>query len=58
MQTKILQNGDMVVIIPEDEKEWQIQHLESLEPLTDEQFDEITIMLNIIKKIPNLRLVN
>ena len=58
MQTKLMQDGTMIIIIPKEEKQHQIQHLESLEPLTDEQYDEITIILNILNKKPNLRLVN
>lgn len=58
MKTMILKNGDMVITIPKEEKEKQIAHLELLEPIDDEQYNEITIMLNLIRKIPNLRLVN
>ena len=53
-----VRQGQSVVFFQEDEKELMIQVLEMLEPTTKEQFDEITIMLNILRKIPNLKLVN
>ena len=58
MQTKILNSGEMVVIFAKEEVDLQIAHLESLIPADDEQYEEITILLNIVKKKPNLKLVN
>lgn len=64
MKTVILPNGDMVITIPKEEKEQQLQHLNSLEPTDRVQFDEITVLMDIVnqskkdcKPIVNLRLI-
>jgi hypothetical protein len=64
MKTVILPNGDMVITIPKEEKEIQLQHLNSLEPTDRVQFDEITVLMDIVnqskkdcKPIVNLRLI-
>lgn len=56
----ILFNGDMVVTIPKEEKEQQLQHLNSLIPADEVQYDEITELLNLVggkKSKPKLTLV-
>lgn len=57
MRTMILKNGDMVITIPKGEKELQLQHLHSLEPTDRVQFDEITVLMNLVNRKPNLKLV-
>lgn len=53
----ILFNGDMVITIPKEEKEQQLQHLNSLIPADEVQYDEITVLLNLVENKPNLKLV-
>ena len=48
MRTLILLNGDMVVTIPKEEKEQQLQHLESLIPADQAQYDEITVLFDLV----------
>lgn len=48
MKTMILLNGDMVITIPKEEKEQQLQHLNSLIPADQTQYDEITELLTIV----------
>ncbi len=43
-----VKKGDMVIIIPEDEKEQRIAHLDSLIPADQAQYDEITELLTIV----------
>ena len=57
MRTVILENGDMVITIPKKEKERQLQHLQSLEPVDRAQFDEITVLLNLVENKPTLKLI-
>lgn len=57
MRTMILENGDMVITIPKEEKEQQLQHLNSLEPADKVQFDEITVLLNRVHQKPTLKLI-
>ena len=57
MRTLILLNGDMVITIPKEEKDQQLRHLDSLEPQTQQEFDEITVLLNLINGKPTLKLV-
>lgn len=52
MNTSILNNGDMIITIPKEDWERQLAHLESLEPQTQEEFDEITVLLNLVKGKP------
>lgn len=51
MKTMILLNGDMVITIPKEEKEQQLQHLDSLIPADQAQYDEITELMNIVEGI-------
>ena len=53
MRTMILENGDMVITIPKEEKGRQLQHLHSLEPADKAQFDEITVLLDIVNQSKN-----
>lgn len=57
MKTSILLNGDMVVTIPKEEKEQQLQHLDSLIPADQAQYDEITVLFNLVENKPTLKLV-
>lgn len=57
MKTMILHNGDMVIMIPKEERAIQRAHLESLIPANDVEYDEITVLLNIVEQKPNLTLV-
>ena len=57
MKTMILLNGDMVITIPKEEKEQQLQHLNSLIPADQTQYDEITELLNLVNGKPTLKLV-
>ena len=57
MRTMILFNGDMVIQIPKEEKEQQLQHLDSLIPADQAQYDEITVLINLVENKPNLKLV-
>lgn len=60
MKTMILQNGDMVIQIPKEEKEQQLQHLDSLIPIDQSQYDEITVLLDMVeerKPRPKLTLI-
>lgn len=49
MRTMILLNGDMVVTIPKEEKDQQLQHLDSLIPADQAQYDEITVLFDLVK---------
>lgn len=42
----------MVITIPKEDWERQLAHLESLEPQTQKEFDEITVLLNLVKGQP------
>ncbi len=59
MRTLILLNGDMVITIPKEEKEQQLQHLESLIPADKAQYDEITVLFDLVNGNPpcHLKLV-
>jgi len=57
MRTMILENGDMVITIPKEEKERQLQHLHSLEPAHKVEYDEITVLLNLVENKPTLKLI-
>lgn len=57
MKTMILLNGDMVIQIPKEEKEQQLQHLDSLIPADQAQYDEITVLFNLVNDKPALKLV-
>lgn len=60
MRTSILLNGDMVITIPKEEKEQQLQHLDSLIPADQVQYAEITELINLVEGIkprPKLILV-
>lgn len=57
MKTVILQNGDMVVTIPKEEKEQQLRHLNSLIPANNVEYDEITVLLNLVEHKPTLTLI-
>ena len=52
MNTQILNNGDMVITIPKEDLERQLAHLDSLEPQTQKEFDEITTLMNLVKGQP------
>lgn len=52
----------MIITIPKEDKERQLAHLYSLEPQTQKEFDEITVLLNLVdptgyKSKPVLKLV-
>lgn len=49
MKTEILNNGDMIITIPKEDKARQFAHLDSLEPQTQKEFDEITVLMNLVK---------
>ena len=51
MNTSILNNGDMVITIPKEDWERQLAHLDSLEPQTQQEFDEITTLINLVKGV-------
>jgi len=57
MRTMILDNGDMVITIPKEDKVRQMAHLDSLEPQTQTEFDEITVLMNLVEGKPTLKLV-
>ena len=57
MRTAILNNGDMIITIPKEEKELQLHHLDSLIPADQAQYDEITELMNIVNGKPTLKLV-
>lgn len=38
----------MLITIPKDEKAQQLRHLNSLEPKDKTEFDEITVLLNLV----------
>lgn len=59
MRTLILLNGDMVIQISKEEKEQQLQHLESLIPVDQAQYDEITVLFDLVngKQPCHLKLV-
>lgn len=50
MKTSILLNGDMVVTIPKEEKEQQLQHLDSLIPADQAQYAEITVLFDLVNE--------
>lgn len=50
MRTSILLNGDMVITIPKEEKEQQLQHLDSLIPADQAQYEEITKLMDIVNQ--------
>ena len=52
MNTQILGNGDTVITIPKEDWERQMAHLDSLEPQTQTEFDEITTLMNLVKGQP------
>lgn len=52
MNTQILGNGDMVITIPKEDWERQMAHPDSLEPQTQQEFDEITTLMNLVKGQP------
>lgn len=61
MNTQILNNGDMVITIPKEDWERQMAHLDSLEPQTQKEFDEITVLMQLVKrgtKCPPVAIVN
>lgn len=47
----------MVVTIPKEEKEQQLQHLNSLIPSDQEQYDEITTLINLVLGKPILTII-
>lgn len=53
----ILFNGDMVITIPKEEKEQQLQHLESLIPADDAQYEEISELFNLVNNKPTFKLI-
>lgn len=56
----ILFNGDMVITIPKEEKEQQLQHLDSLIPADQAQYDEIAVLIDLVegnKSKPKLTLI-
>lgn len=57
MKTMILQNGDMVITIPKEEKEQQLKHLNDLIPKDDAQFEEISVLINMVEGRPTLTLI-
>lgn len=57
MKTIILNNRDMVITIPKEEKDLQLHHLNSLEPKDKLQFDELTELFAIVNNKPNLKLI-
>lgn len=57
MKTMILLDGSMVITIPKEEKQQQMAHLDSLEPKTEQEFEEITTLMNMVQGKPNLKLV-
>jgi hypothetical protein len=52
MRTLILLNGDMIITIPKEDWERQMVHLDSLEPQTQKEFEEITTLMNLVKGQP------
>lgn len=52
-----VKKGDMVIIIPEDDKPRRLAHLNSLNPKDQKEFDEITVLLNLVENKPTLKLV-
>jgi len=50
VRTLILLNGDMVITIPKEEKEQQLQHLDSLVPADQAQYDEITVLFDLVNE--------
>lgn len=50
MRTIIFFNGDMVITIPKEEKEQQLQHLDSLIPADQAQYDEITVLFDLVNE--------
>ena len=50
MKTMILHNGDMVITIPKEERAIQRAHLESLIPADEVEFEEITVLLEIVNQ--------
>ena len=46
----ILENGDMVITIPKDDKLRQMAHLDSLEPQTRQEYNEITVLMDIVNE--------
>lgn len=57
MRTMILLDGTMVITIPKEEKEQQLQHLNSLIPANNVEYDEITVLINLVERRPTLRLI-
>ena len=53
----ILQNGDMVITIPKEEKEQQLKHLNDLIPKDGDQFEEISVLINMVEGRPTLTLI-
>lgn len=47
----ILLNGDMVITIPKEEKEQQLQHLDSLIPADQAQYAEITVLFDLVNEV-------
>lgn len=51
----VANKGDMVITIPASEKEYQLHHLDQLEPNDQAAFDEITTLLDKVNgKKPKL----
>lgn len=53
----ILQNGDMVITIPKEEKGQQLKHLNDLIPADDIQYNEISVLINMVEGKPTLTLI-
>lgn len=43
----------MIITIPKEDWERQMAHLDSLEPQTQQEFDEITVLLDIVNQSKN-----
>lgn len=57
MKTSILLNGDMVVTYTKEERELQLHHLNSLIPANQVEYDEITVLMNLVERKPTLKLI-
>lgn len=47
----------MVITIPKEEKEQQLKHLNDLIPKDDAQFEEISVLINMVEGRPTLTLI-
>lgn len=52
-----VEKDDMVIVIKKGEKEQRIAHLDSLIPKDQAQYDEITVLFDIVHGKPTLKLV-